>query len=471
MLVLFNSLSRRREPFTPADGHTALVYSCGPTVYDFAHIGNFRAFVFGDTLCRWLRCLGYETHQVMNITDVDDKTIAGAAREQVPLGEFTRRYEQAFFEDLKLLNIEPAWRYPRATEHIPQMQKLVAELIARGHAYEADGSVYFDISSFPAYGRLAGVAPGSQARDSAFGRLEGDQYEREEAADFVLWKARKEPAEPAWDSPWGPGRPGWHIECSAMSMEYLGPTLDIHNGGVDLRFPHHENEIAQSEAATGQPFARLWAHSEHLLVDGMKMSKSLGNFFTLRDLLDRGYEPMAVRHQLLTAHYRKQLNFTFDGLEQSRAALDRLYTFIDRLRKLPLGPGASEDVRELTTDARNEFGAAMDDDLNVPGAMGTVFELVRELHPLIDAGSVGEGDRVAILEALALADSALGVMGPALEASAAGDDGEIDALVAERTRARQARDFARADEIRDDLAGRGVIIEDGPSGTIWRRAH
>ena len=471
MLRLRNSLSRRLEEFEPADGKTALIYSCGPTVYDYAHIGNFRAFVFGDILCRWLRYLGYETRQVMNITDVDDKTIAGTKREGVSLGDFTRKYEQAFFEDFETLDIEPAWKYPRATEHIEQMQKLIAALLEKQHAYVVEGSVYFDISTIEEYGKLSGVEPDSDARDSAFGRLEEDQYEREQVSDFGLWKAQKDPDEPAWDSPWGPGRPGWHIECSAMSMEYLGPTLDIHNGGVDLRFPHHENEIAQSEAATGKEFVRVWLHSEHLLVDGQKMSKSLGNFYTLRDLLEQGYAPMAIRHQLLTAHYRKQLNFTFEGLNQSKAALERLYTFIDRLQKLPLEAGENEQVTSITQRAMAEFEGAMNDDLNVTGAMGAVFEMLKQLHPVMDAGRLGEGDRRTILQTLQSADRVLGIMGPAFEAESSEEDAEIEALVVERTQAREQRDFARADEIRNQLQQRGIILEDGPEGTIWRRAR
>jgi cysteinyl-tRNA synthetase len=471
MLTLYNSYTRRQEPFEPADGKTALVYSCGPTVYNFAHIGNFRAFVFGDILCRWLRYRGLETRQIMNLTDVDDKTIAGAASAGLPLREFTDKYAEAFFDDLATLNVEPAWKYPRATEHIPQMLALIGTLIERGHAYESEGSVYFDISSFPGYGRLSGVAPDSEARDSSFGRLEGDQYEKEEVGDFALWKAQKDADEPAWESPWGPGRPGWHIECSAMSMEYLGETLDIHNGGVDLRFPHHENEIAQSEAATGKPFARFWLHSEHLLVDGMKMSKSLGNFFTLRDLLDRGYEPAAIRYELLTAHYRKQLNFTLEGLDQSKAALGRLSTFVERLRKLPLAEGEGEDVTGMIAGAIGSFEAAMDDDLNVPGALGATFELVRELQPLLDSGGLRTGDREAILAALARMDSVLGVLKGALEAGGEDEDAEVDALITERAEARKTRNFARADEIRALLDERGIILEDGPQGTIWRRKH
>lgn len=468
MLKLHNSLSRRLDDFEPLNDDMVLIYSCGPTVYDFPHIGNFRAFMFGDILCRWLRYRGYETRQVMNITDVDDKTINGARREGIPLQDFTRRYEDAFREDLETLNIEPAWKYPRATEHIPEMIDLVETLIERGHAYVTEGSVYFDISSFDGYGRLSGVEAGSSARDSSFGRLE-DEYEREEASDFVLWKAQKEPDEPSWDSPWGPGRPGWHIECSAMSMKYLGPTIDIHNGGVDLLFPHHENEIAQSEAATGKPFVRYWVHSAHLLVDGTKMSKSLGNFYTLRDLLGQGFEPMAIRHQLLTAHYRKQLNFTFEGLEQSKAALDRLKTFVDRLRKLPLAEGTTTEVSEVLEKAIHRFEEAMDDDLNVPGAVGAAFEILKELNPRIE--ELRSGDREAVLATLAKMDSVLGFMGPALSEESSEEDTEIDALVEERGEARKSRDFARADEIRDLLAARGIIIEDTAEGTIWRRQH
>ncbi len=471
MLTLYNSLTRRLSEFEPADGKTALVYSCGPTVYDYPHIGNFRAFVFGDILCRWLRCSGYETHQVMNITDVDDKTIAGSRREGVSLQEYTQRYEQAFFEDLATLNVEPAWKYPRATEHIEEMQALISTLVEKGHAYVVDGNVYFDIGSFSRYGALSGVEANSEARDSAFGRLEGDEYDREEINDFVLWKAQKEPEEPAWDSPWGPGRPGWHIECSAMSMKYLGSTLDIHNGGVDLLFPHHENEVAQSEAATGETFVRYWLHSEHLLVDGQKMSKSLGNFYTLRDLLDKGYDPLAIRHQLLTAHYRKQMNFTFEGLDQSKAALERLYTFIDRLRKLSLPEGESESIAGVLDRAKTQFEADMDDDLNVTGAVGVVFELLRELNPMIDQGQVGAGDRSLILDWLTDADRVLGLMGPALAEEADEGDAEIDALVVERNEARKSKDFARADAIRDELQAQGIILEDTADGTIWRRQH
>jgi len=469
MLSLYNTATRQQQPFEPADGKIARVYSCGPTVYDVAHIGNLRTFVFSDILCRYLAFKGWEVRQVMNITDVDDKTIAGAISEGLSLSEYTEKYTQYFFEDIETLNIKPAWKYPRATEHIEQMQALVQTLLDKGHAYEVDGNVYFDISSFPAYGKLSGVqtAGGSSC---GFSRLEGDEYEREEAGDFALWKAAK-PDEPSWDSPWGPGRPGWHIECSVMSMEYLGPTLDIHTGGVDLIFPHHENEIAQSEAATGEPFVRFWVHGEHLVVEGEKMSKSLGNFYTLRDLLDRGYSPQAIRHQLLTAHYRQQLNFTLDGLEQSERTMQRLNTFIARLPRLPLLEGSSEEVAERIEEAQAKFEQMMDDDLNVPGALGVVFELIKDTNTLIDAGELRDQDPMMVLDFLTLADSVLGLMTNQLEEAAREPalDKEIEALIAEREQARKDGDFAHADEIRDQLAAQGIILEDTTTGTIWRR--
>ncbi len=471
MFRLYNSLTRREEEFAPAEGHTVRLYTCGPTVYNVVHIGNLRFFLTVDLLCRYLRYRGWEVHQVMNLTDVDDKTIAGSQREGLPLAEFTERYAQLFFQDLQTLAIEPAWKYPRATEHIPQMLEIVQTLLDKGHAYVSEGSVYFDISSFPSYGRLAGVRPEEAAEAREYGRLQADEYEREAVADFVLWKAAK-PGEPSWDSPWGPGRPGWHIECSAMSMEYLGPTMDLHAGAVDLLFPHHENEIAQSEAATGQPFSRFWMHVEFLIVEGHKMSKSLGNYYTLGDLLGQGFSPMAVRHQLMTAHYRKQLNFTIEGLKQSEAALERLTTYVRRLPRLPLAEGESAEVGEILARAHAKFQEALANDLNVPGALGAVFEVLAETNPLLDAGRFGTGDRERVLEFLRDTDRVLGLLTEALaevEAPPTGDDSRIDALVAERTAARAARDWARADQIRDQLAAEGIVLEDTVGGTVWRR--
>jgi cysteinyl-tRNA synthetase len=463
-MELYNSLSRHKQDLAPLDGSAVRIYACGPTVYDFCHIGNLRTFLFGDVLCRALRHRGFAVQQVMNITDVDDKTITRATREGVSLQEYTERHTQYFFEDLQALRIQPAWQYPRATEHIPQMVRLIQTLMDKGHAYARDGSVYFDLSSFSRYGRLAGVQVGPEGGTSEYGRLDADEYDRDTVEDFVLWKAGRE-GEPAWESPWGPGRPGWHIECSAMAMAYLGTTLDIHLGGVDLLFPHHENEIAQSEAATDEPFARLWVHAEHLLVDGQKMSKSLGNFYTLRDLLAQGCDPMAIRHQLLTAHYRHQLNFALQGIAQSAQALARLWDFSDRLDEA--SPGGQHDaaLSQAVQQAREDFDAALDDDLNVPGAMGTVFEVVRVANLALATGELDEANRQDVRDFLNVADEVLGFI--AHEKGAV--DAEVEALIAERQAARQARDFVRADEIRETLAAQGIVLEDGPQGTRWRR--
>jgi cysteinyl-tRNA synthetase len=465
MLSLYNTLTRKKDEFTVPEGEPVKIYSCGPTVYNFAHIGNLRTFLFNDVLARYLRYKGYETHQVMNITDVDDKTIAGAAAEGVGLTDFTRKWEAVFFEDLQTLRIEPAWRYPRATEHIPQMIDIVQTLIEKGHAYEREGNVYFDISSWPKYGKLSGTDV-TQDADSAFSRIEADEYDRETIRDFGLWKAAKE-GEPTWESPWGPGRPGWHIECSALSMEYLGETLDVHTGAVDLVFPHHENEIAQSEAATGKEFTRFWLHPAHLIVEGQKMSKSLGNFYTLRDLLDRGAEPMAIRHLLLSAHYRHQLDFTMQSLEDSTQAVHRLWDFVDRLNASPADGVHSISIEAAVERAQRDFEAAMDNDLNVPGATAAVFSLMGEVNPAIVEGTLDAENVRRVNEFIARADAVLGYIAHEKEALAP----EIEALIAEREQARTERNWARADEIRDQLTEMGIVIEDTASGTHWRRVE
>ena len=462
MLEIYNTMTRHQEAFRPLEEGVVRIYSCGPTVYDFPHIGNLRTFLLSDILVRYLRRAGYEVRNVMNITDVDDKTIAGAARDGVTLQEATEKYTEHFFEDLQTLRIRPAWKYPRATEHIGQMHEIIAALLAKGYAYEQDGSVYFDISAYPQYGRLSGAAPSAESsRD--YSRLDADEYGLEDVRDFALWKAAK-PGEPSWDSPWGSGRPGWHIECSAMSRGYLGETLDMHVGAVDLIFPHHENEIAQSEGATGKQFVRYWLHPEHLIVEGEKMSKSKGNFFTLRDLLARGYDPIAIRHLLLTAHYRRQLNFTLEGLEQSQQALARLWDFADRLEEIP-EEAAGEDLSERVAQALADFDAALDDDLNVPAAMGAVFELVRDVNVLLAEGRVGYAGARQVLDLLADADSVLGI----IEHEKGSVDAEIEALIAERQQVRADRNFSRADEIRQELLARGIVIEDTPQGPRWRR--
>jgi cysteinyl-tRNA synthetase len=467
MMTLYNTMTRRKEPFEPADGETVLIYTCGPTVYGPPHIGNYRTFVFEDILCRQLRYKGWEVRQVMNITDVDDKTIRESQNAGVTLSEYTTPFEQLFFEDLATLRVEPATVYPRATECIPEMIRLTQQILERGHGYVIDGNVYFRIASFPQYGRLSGVRPNdTESRSRQYSRLDSDEYEKEDAQDFVLWKAAK-PGEPTWDSPWGPGRPGWSIECSAMSMKHLGETLDIHTGGVDNLFPHHENEIAQSEAATGKPFSRFWLHAEHLLVDGQKMSKSLGNFHTLRDLLEIGHDPVAIRHQYLSAHYRSQHNFTLAGLEQSTQALGRLWDFADRLAELEPRADGPGELSDATAQALQEFEEAMDDDLNVPGAMGKVFELMREANIALDAGKVSRADQAAVQQFLAKADTILGII--AHEKGMLDED--VERLIAERTAARESKDYARADAIRDQLAQAGIMLEDGAEGTRWRRAH
>lgn len=462
-MKVFNSLTRRKEDLVPLQDNLVTMYACGPTVYDFPHIGNLRTFLFGDLLVRALRHKGFAVRNVMNVTDVDDKTIARSTREGVSLGEYTQRYTDYFFEDLQTLRIQPAWAYPRATEYISQMLGIVEALMDGGHAYVREGSVYFDLSSFSKYGRLSGVQVG-QSEASDYGRLDADEYDRDSVEDFVLWKAAKE-GEPSWESPWGPGRPGWHIECSAMSMELLGRTIDIHVGGIDLLFPHHENEIAQSEAATGEPFVKTWMHAEHLLVDGQKMSKSLGNFYTLRDLLGQGCEAMAIRHQLMTAHYRHQLNFTLEGIEQSAQALGRLWDFVDRLNEAALRGAHNEALSATVAQATADFEAALDDDLNIPGAMATVFEVVKVANPLLTAGDLDDANRAEIAAFFASADEVLGFI--AHEKGVLDED--IEALIAERTEARKAKNFARSDEIRDQLLAQGIVLEDGPQGTRWRR--
>ncbi len=464
-MKLYNTMTRRLEDFEPMDGHTVKMYTCGPTVYDVAHIGNLRTFLASDLLVRTFEYLGWQVRSVMNITDVDDKTIAGAKARGVSLQEYTRYYEKLFFEDLETLRIRRATVHPRATEHIPQMIELIQKLIDRGHAYVREGSVYFDISSFPQYGRLSGISAQQTAAAQLYSRLDADEYDRDDIRDFALWKAAK-PGEPSWDSPWGPGRPGWHIECSVMSMQYLGETLDVHMGGVDLIFPHHENEIAQSEAATGKQFVRFWVHVEHLIVEGQKMSKSLGNFYTLRDLLAQGYEPMAVRYLLMGAHYRKQLNFTLDGLRQATTAVFRIWDFMDRLAELTKPGELSAELDGEVAEAERQFREALEDDMNIPHAMAAVFELANRVNPALARGQLTAADADRVLNFFEQADRVLAFL--------AHDKGVLDAdverLIKEREEARKAKDYAKADAIRDELRRRGIILEDTPQGTRWRRA-
>ncbi len=436
------------------------MYTCGPTVYDYAHIGNFRAYLWEDLLRRYLKASGLRVIQVMNITDVDDKTIQGAQRAGLSLEEFTGKYIQAFFEDLDALGVERAEHYPRATRHIPEMVRLVQVLMEKGHAYESKGSIYFRLDSFADYGKLASL---DRAGMIANFRVDSDEYEKSDVRDFVLWKARKE-GEPCWETPIGAGRPGWHLECSAMSMKYLGESFDIHTGGTDNIFPHHENEIAQSEAATGHKFVRTWMHCAHLVVNGEKMSKSKGNFFTLRDLLQRGYAPRAIRYLLVSQHYRKPINFTLDGIAWASANLERLG---DCVRRLEEGHPTAKDeaLTELAAKTRERFYEALDDDLNSAAALGFVFELVREINTAADRGSLGAENAAELRPFFAEVSSIFGLK---LGVSVA-LDADVEARIREREGLRKARRFAEADAIRVELLGQGIVLEDTPAGVRWKR--
>jgi cysteinyl-tRNA synthetase len=472
-LVLFNTLGRKLTRFEPVEPGVAKMYTCGPTVYNDIHIGNLRTFAFEDLLRRSLGYLGYRVVQAMNVTDVDDKTILGAHKAGVSLDEYTAPFIESFLRDLDTLRIERAEHFPRATQSIPDMIELIARLVERGYAYESDGSVFFSIARDADYGRLSGFDLAQVRRGE---RVASDEYGKEDVRDFVLWKGVK-PGEPAWESPWGPGRPGWHVECSAMSMKYLGESFDLHCGGVDLIFPHHENEIAQSESATGHPFVHTWVHAEHLIVDGQKMSKSLGNQYTLKDLLDRGTSPRAIRYLLLAVHYRQKLNFTFESLDGAAGALRRVDEMRFRLAHAPENPEGTETedhLAETLAKLPRDFAAALADDLNIAAGLAALFVFVKEVNVAVEERRLGPGDKERILAALAGVDRVLGVLDPADWPAAAvpaddGDEQEIERLIQERKEARQRRDFAASDRIRDELTGRGIVLEDTPQGTRWKR--
>jgi cysteinyl-tRNA synthetase len=464
-LHFYNTLSQQVEEFFPAHDNTVRMYTCGPTVYDFAHIGNFRTFTFVDILRKWLRASGFRLDHVMNITDVDDKIIRNAVAQHKSLEDYTAIYTQAFLDDCRKLRLEQPERLAKATEHIGEMVDAIDRLGRTNHTYMSDGSVYFRISTFPGYGKLS---HNDFSGNLAGARVDVDEYEKADARDFALWKAPKE-GERFWETPIGPGRPGWHIECSVMAIKYLGATLDIHAGGVDLVFPHHENEIAQSESLTGKPFSRFWLHSEFLLVEGQKMSKSLGNFYTLRDLLDqRGYQPEAIRYLLASVPYRKQLNFTFDGLKSAATAIDRLRNFKLRLETDQFSEGVNEQLSARTALACKAFTDGMNEDLNTAEALGAVFEYVRDANSAMDAGGFRAGNAKAALDLLELFDRVFDVLQP----TKAGDslaDSDVEALIAERTAAKKSKNFARSDEIREQLLGQGVILEDTKAGVRWKR--
>jgi len=464
-ICFFNTLTRKKEIFKPLEADKVKMYTCGPTVYDFAHIGNFRAFLFEDLLKRWLGSRGFNVTHVMNLTDVDDKTIKGSQKQQVPLRQFTDFYVKAFFEDIKALNIQPADVYPKATDHIPEMVALIKTLMAKGYAYRGeDGSIYYAISKFPDYGKLSKI---KTAELKAGARVSQDEYAKEEAQDFALWKAwTPEDGDVFWETELGKGRPGWHIECSAMSMKYLGETFDIHCGGVDNIFPHHENEIAQSEAATGKKFVNYWLHNEHLLVEGKKMAKRFGNFYTLRDLLAKGYDPIAIRYLLLSTHYRQQFNFTFEGLEAAKAAVDRLRNFVRRLHDTD-GKDSKGKVAVLATKLEACFGGSMDDNLDIGTALASLFDFVREINNLLDANMISKAEAAEVGGLIMQIDAVLGVIGEVKMQEAL--PAEIDALVQKREEARKAKNWKEADAIRTQLKAMGIVLEDTAQGVRWHK--
>src|SRR6266852_1649839 len=471
-----NTSTGETEPFVPLHPGEVRAYTCGPTVYDFAHVGNFRTFVFQDILRRYLKSKGFRVIQVMNLTDVDDRIIQKAAAAGVSIREYTDKYIQAYLEDRRALDLEQPEYIARATEHIDDMVQLIQELTKKGFTYTSDGSIYFRISQFPAYGKLSKI---DVSGIKAGARVDVDRYDKDNVRDFALWKAPK-PGEHFWETPIGPGRPGWHIECSAMAMKYLGETLDIHSGGVDLTFPHHENEIAQAEAATGKPFANYWLHAEHLIIESEKMSKSKGNFYTLRDLFAQGHRPSALRFLLASVPYRRQLNFTTEGLQQAASSVERLRNFVTRLKteKFPAGQGAAMAGR--AGQAERDFREGLADDLNVAVALAAIFDLVRDVNIASDRGEFRQGDVTAVLAAMMKFDSIFALLADDDAAKlraigfdagqAALTDAAIEALVAEREAARKRRDYQLADRLRQQLADRGILLEDTRDGGVrWKR--
>jgi cysteinyl-tRNA synthetase len=470
-----NTLSNRLEALAPLRPGEVRIYTCGPTVYDFAHIGNFRTFVFQDVLRRFLLSRGLRVMQVMNLTDVDDRIIQKAAEAGVSIREYTEKYIEAFLADMAALNLQVPEEIVRATDHVEDMVDLIERLKKKGLTYESEGSIYYRIAKFPEYGKLSKIDVGGM---KAGARVDNDRYEKDDARDFALWKAPK-PGEHFWETRIGPGRPGWHIECSAMAMKYLGETLDIHTGGVDLTFPHHENEIAQSEAATGHPFARMWMHAEHLIIEGEKMSKSLGNFFTLRDLFKKGQKPSTIRYLLLSVPYRRQLNFTGDSLKQAEASVERLRNFVTRLKTERFGAGSNAEIEKLAAKAEEDFNAGLADDLNTAFSLAAIFDLVREVNTAMDRGEFLQQDAPRIVAAMEKFDAILAVLNdddadrlakvgfvpekPRMAAE------EIEALIEERNVAKKRRDFKKADEIRQKLIDSGIVIEDSKDGSVrWK---
>ncbi len=454
-MQVYNTMSRQLEEVVPLEDNHIRLYTCGPTVYNAAHIGNFRTYVFEDLLRRYMKYCGFRVTQVMNLTDVDDKTIRGTREAGVSLRDYTQTYKDMFFEDIKTLNVEPAEHYPAATDHVPEMIAMIEKLFENGYAYKSDdGSVYFSLAKFENYGRLARIDTSAL---QAGARVDQDEYEKENVADFALWKAWvEEDGDVVWDSPWGRGRPGWHIECSAMSMKYLGESFDMHTGGVDNMFPHHDDEIAQSEGATGKPFVKYWLHSAHLVVDGKKMSKSLGNFYTLREVMERGYQGREVRYVLLSAHYRQSLNFTFEAVDAARASLSRLDEFGDRLKEYKT---SGDGLPEWAQKAKAGFEAALDEDLNIAEALASLFDMVHDGNRAMDKGDA-DWSAEAVLALMKSFDTVLGVLEK--EDVAAGAD--VDALLEARATARAEKNWAESDRIRDELREMGWEVRDSADG-------
>jgi len=467
MLKLFNTLTRKKEIFKPLKNKEVRLYTCGPTTYDFAHIGNFRTYVWQDILKRWLLLRGFKVKHVMNLTDIDDKTIKGARKEGVSLKEFTERYNEAFFEDMKTLNIIPANAFPRATGHIKEMAGMIKILMKRGFAYKTNDGIYFDISKYKNYGKLSKL---KIKELKAGARIRTDLYTKEEAQDFALWKFwDQEDGNVFWDTQIGKGRPGWHLECSVMSMKYLGKTFDVHTGGIDLIFPHHENEIAQSEATTGKKFVNYWLHGEHLLVDGQKMSKSLGNFYTLRDILDKGYDAKVIRYLLLSANFKHQLNFTFQSLDAAKNTVGSLFNFLNRLKDVKNNKSNSK-VKGLIKKVQKEFSDAMDYNLNTNGALASLFKFINGINNLIDSNGVGKSDAKAVRNVILDFDKILGLdLKSALKERKLPK--EAEQLIEDRKSARAKGDYKIADEIRKRLEEEfGIILEDTKYGVKWKKA-
>jgi cysteinyl-tRNA synthetase len=474
-IKLHNTLTNQLETLEPQRPGEIRMYTCGPTVYAYAHIGNFRTFVFQDVLRRFLRSQGLRLLHVMNVTDVDDRIIANAAGTGVSIREYTEKYIQAFLDDMAAINLEPPEIMARATEHIEDMVTLIEKLQHKGFTYKSDGSIYYRIAKFPKYGKLSRIDMSGMQSGA---RVDVDRYEKDDARDFALWKAPKA-GEHFWETRIGPGRPGWHIECSAMAMKYLGETLDIHAGGVDLAFPHHENEVAQSEGATGHLFSRVWLHGEHLLIDGQKMSKSLGNFYTLRDLFAKGEKPSTVRFLLLSVPYRRQLNFTDDGLRQAQNSVERLRTFLARLKTTNFPEGSHEPHQVRIKRAEMDFDAALADDLNTAVALAAVFDLVRDANSAMDRGAFKQQDATRAIAAMEKFDAVLAVLVDDdveklakmgfVQADARMPAEQVEALIEQRKAAKTARDFQRADALRNQLTDAGIVLEDAKDGTVrWK---